>query len=111
MGFKSANKIIIEDAAITADQQSEAIEMLHLHGFSIQVEWTSTTAAATVQIEVSNDGVIWIPLASPTQAISNDSGTVMFNVIDVYYKFFRLDIDTVTGSITTFKATYNGKAS
>ncbi len=105
----TANDQILDLSGVTADAQSEAVEMLNIYGFSVQIVWTSTTATATIQIEVSNDGITWIPLASPTQAIANDNGSVMFNVADSFYKFMRVDVDSVTGTITTLSALYNGK--
>lgn len=87
-------------SAITASVNSDAIDMTHNILLSVQMVWTATTAAASVTLQVSNDGTTYIDTAQ-TQAIADNSGAVMLSLIDFPYKYARAKITYTSGSVTT----------
>ena len=89
-------------AAVIASTNSSAIEMEHNVLLSMQMVWTSTTASASVTIQVSNDGTTWIDTAQ-TQAILNNNGAVMLTLVDFAYKYARAKITFTSGSVTTLQ--------
>ena len=91
----------IDSAAIVADESGASLDMSYQEMWSAQVVWTSTTAAGTVQIEESNDGVTWSTISSKTQAISNNSGNVMLSGSNQASKLIRATMDWTSGSVTT----------
>ena len=101
---------IIDGAAVVADESSVSIDMSNLDSWSAQVIWTSTTAAATVQIEESNDGSTWSVISGKTQAISNNSGNVMLSGTDFAPKYIRATVDYTSGSITTVEVHFTAKS-
>lgn len=111
MSFKRhIDSLIIDSAAVTADEESSAINMLNFDNWSAQIIWTSTTAGATVQVEESNDGSTWSVISGKTQAISNDSSNVMLSGSDFAGKYIRVNVDSVTGSITTIQVHFVAKS-
>lgn len=99
---------IFSGAAIVADVATESVDLSHITGYSVQIDWTSTTAAGTIKVQMSNDGKTWDDTGS-SQAISNDSGTVVLNFADVFYKYTRVFVDWTSGSITTLDVIVCGK--
>ena len=111
MGFKrSICSTIIDTAAIVADESSATIDMGLLDNWSAQIIWTSTTAAATVQMEESNDGSTWSVISGKTQAISNDSSNVMLTGSNFAPKYIRATVDWSSGSITTLEVHFTAKS-
>lgn len=104
MSKRVIDSLVIDSAAVTADEESAAINILHMDNWSVQIIWTSTTASATVQIEESNDGSTWSVISGKTQAINNNSGNVMLSGSNQASKYIRVNVDSVTGSITTIQA-------
>jgi len=107
---KFVDKLIVDGAAIVADESSSNIDMSNLQSWSAQVIWTSTTAAGTVQIEESNDGSTWSTISGKTQAIANNSGDVMLSGTDFAPKYIRATVDYTSGSITTVKVYFTAKS-
>lgn len=102
MSIKRVTEVLsIDSSSITADESGEALNILHQEMWSAQIIWTSTTAAATVQIEESNDGSTWSTISGKTQAISSDSGNVMLSGSNQASKFIRVTVDHTSGTITT----------
>ena len=69
---------------------------------SIQVAWTSTTAAFAYIIQTSNDNVNWTDLGA-SQAIANNNGsthTQIKMVKDAAY--YRIALTKTSGALTTF---------
>lgn len=89
-------------AAVVASANSSAIDMEHSVLLSMQMVWTSTTASASVTIQVSNDGTTWVDSAQ-TQAILNNSGATMLTMVDFAYKYARAKITFSSGSVTTLQ--------
>ena len=110
MNYRFIDKLIVDSAAVVADESSSSIDMSNLQSWSAQVIWTSTTAAATIQIEESNDGSTWSVISGKTQAISNDSGNVMLSGTDFAPKYLRVTTDWSSGSVTTLKVYITAKS-
>jgi hypothetical protein len=94
------DKKILDASAVIADTASEVLDVTHQVGISVQVDWTSTTAAAVLTLQASNDGITWVDLAS-TVTVNNNSGMEMLYATDFHYKFARVEVDWTSGSITT----------
>lgn len=108
--MRFSNDIIIQDTNITASQFSEVIDIRHIFGYSIQAEWTSTTASASVVIQGSNDGENFVSIGSPVATINNNNGLELFNVTEEqYYGFMRISVDFTSGSVTSLIVTYGSK--
>lgn len=86
--------------SVTASTNTNSIDMVHNVLLSVQMEWTSTTAVASVTVQVSNDGTTWINTAQ-TQAIANNSGAVMLTLVDFAYKYARCAVTYTSGTVTT----------
>ena len=102
-------KKIVDDTAITVSKNYESVQLDHIYGFSVHFVWASTTADATIQIQASNNNVNWDAIASASQVIANNSGNVLFNIPDVFYKYFRCVVTVTSGTVTTLEATYQIK--
>ncbi len=110
MNYRFIDKLIVDSAAVVADESSSSIDMSNLQSWSTQVIWTSTTASATVQIEESNDGETWSVISGKTQAIANNSGNVMLSGTDFAPKYIRATVDHTSGSVTTVKVYFTAKS-
>lgn len=108
MSLPTANDVILDEATVTADVEGESIEIRNTHGVSFQVEWTSTTASATVDVEVSNDGSTWIKEGAQ-QVINNNSGATMLIITDAYYRNVRVKVEHTSGTVDSVKVTINTK--
>lgn len=107
---KSSNDIILEESSVTADAASVVVDMTNLMCWSVAVVWTSTTASATVKVQTSNDQTTWID-TDQTQAISNDSGSVMLSSGANFEaaKYLRVYVAHSSGTVTTVTATISAK--
>lgn len=103
------NDIILDHSAVTADKTSEIVDLLFIKDVSVQCTWTSTTAAGTFKLLVSNDGTNFEELSSPTQAVNNDSGTKHLILQNCPYHYLKVFFDYTSGTVTTLKAIINGK--
>lgn len=106
--MRKVDDTILEAAALAATSTSEVVDLSNIVNFSVQITWTSTTAAFTVAVQVSNDGVNYIDVGTP-QAISNNSGSVMVVQQNNPYKQMRVLATRSSGTLTTLKCTYEGK--
>lgn len=103
------NDTILNESAITADKTSESIALGFVQDIAIQIIWTSTTAAGTIQIQVSNDGVNYVTLTSHNKTINNNNGNEMVVISDANYAYIRVFVDYTSGTVETVKAIINGK--
>ena len=101
MSFKRIiDKKIIESAAVVADE-SVVLDMRFLDNYACQIDWTSTTASATIKLQESNDNVTFTDISGKSQAISNNSGNVMLSGSDFGAKYLKVLVDYSSGTITT----------
>jgi hypothetical protein len=106
----------LQDISVaTADKTSEIVDVSNMYGFAVIVNWTSTTAAATIKLQLSTDPLttaaadsLWTDHAT-TYAINNDNGTQYWNIDAPYYLKFRVFLDYTSGSVTTFKSRFSAK--
>lgn len=98
MSLPNYDKKILDVESVTSEQTSTEIELRSLHGVALQLVWSSTTAAASFEIEVSNNGTSWIAEGA-SQAIANDSGDVMIIIDDAYYKYIRVRLAYTSGTV------------
>jgi hypothetical protein len=103
------NKTLFDVSAVTTDQTSDVQDMGFLYGYSVQFIWVSTTCVATFKMQASNDGTNWIDVTNGSQAIANNSGSVMLNLDAQYPAFVRGVIDMTSGTLTSALAVMNSK--
>lgn len=103
------NDKILDEDTVTADARSSIVDLDFIYGFTAQITWTATTAAATLKLEVSNDKANWVELSSPTATINNNSSSAMLEVPTAFYKHVRVFVDFTSGSITSIEAVINAK--
>lgn len=106
--MRKADDTIVDLSALVLSNTSEVVDLGSIVNFSVQIVWTSTTAAFTVAVQVSNDGVNYVTLGSP-QAVANDNGNVMVVQQNNPYKHMRVLITRTSGTLTTLVCTYEGK--
>lgn len=105
--MRVANDIILSETTTAAgDIYSEIVEVTYQYGFSIACVF-SNTGDGFVSIEASNDGELWITVTDSVLAfVSGD--TVMYNRRDVFFKYFRVKVETVNPDVTV-ECRFNGK--
>lgn len=92
---------------------STAQDISHYSGYSIQAVWSafataSDPIAATITIELSNDGTHWDPTAS-TITISSAAGNKVLPVLTSYTKYFRVAYTTTVVNAGTLTVNYMAK--
>lgn len=93
----------LDDTTVTASVNTATQQTEFMRGVAMQVTWTSTTASASVQMQVSNDGTNWSDVSGAVQAISNNSGTAMLQMDGLYSDYIRAEVTVSSGSVTTLK--------
>lgn len=91
--------------SLTANVSSASVNLYTKFGYSLQVNNTGTALNGSYKLQMSNDNLNWVDVASSTQAVSALSGTnsLMWNVADVNYLYARLvwTFTSGTGTATT----------
>ena len=103
------NKTAIDSSAVTADENSATLDFAFMETWSAHIVWTSTTAAATIKIQESNDGTNWVDISGASQAISNNSGNTMLSSVDLGAQYLRVLVDHTSGTVTTLNVKVVGK--
>lgn len=99
--FRVGNDIVINETDVSADVRSEVIDATNVYLISAQAT-TTGTITAVLKVEVSNDNVNFVELASPTVNVSN-TGSVVLEKADFAYRYFRLFLDVGSGTTNTVK--------
>ena len=111
--MRTSNDLILNLTNVTTDQFSEAVDLTNIYLYSVQLSWTSTTAAATISLQATNYenplSTDWITISATSQTVNNNSSSVMIKETDVSYKKFRIFVDHSSGTITTVTAKFNAK--
>ncbi len=94
---------LVVDGYLNESVDYPAASLEHMMGYSCQVVWSSTTASYTVKLQGSNDEVNWKDLSGLSQAILNDSGSVLWNVSDAMYQFVRPVVARTSGAVDDLK--------
>lgn len=77
--------------------------------FSIQLDYDNGSAVnMTLSLEVSTDGVTFVPLASSSVNITDNTGTHIWDISGTGTNFMKVVIDG-TGSIDIQRILYSGK--
>lgn len=93
----------IADAASLAATTAYPFTADHFKIRSVQAVYTSTTAAFSLALQYSNDGVTWKDFTSAT-AISDASGDVMWDVLDTKDAlYWQVKATRTSGTLTTLK--------
>ena len=108
--MRFSQDIILNENSVSSDVEGQSVDIRHLLGYALQVEWESTTASADVYVQGSNDKKTWINIGSPVAVVNNDNGASLFNVAEEqYYGWIRIFIDYGSGTVDTVKVTYVSK--
>ena len=99
----------VTDVTLPTNFDSQQIE--RIAGYSVQIIWTSTSVDATFKLEASNDNANWDTITGTEFNIVNDSNSLvsdskLFNLPEVYYKFFRPSVSIIDGTLLTLEASY-----
>jgi len=106
------NAPIVVNGSMAADVASTPVEITTFNGYSVTAKVTGGSSPdGMIAIQVSNDDAAsptsWIELAGSANTIDGDD-TVVWNVADAYYKWFRIFYDRTSGS-GTLNVNYNVK--
>lgn len=105
--MRFATDQILNSTTVVATTASEILNLDTIVNFSVQIKWTSTTAAFVIGLEVSNDRVNFISVDSA--AVTDNNGADLFVIQDNPYKYARVYVTRTSGTLTTLTATYHGK--
>lgn len=92
---------ILDSVAMTADRQSEVIDIGEAIGFSVHAIWTGTPQG-TIKVQGSNDGSNFVDV--DTQAAGGAAGQKLFNLANQMYKHVRVyyTFASSTGNLTAY---------
>lgn len=97
---------IMVDLAMTANRESDVIDVSKVNGYSIYAKWTGA-ANGTLKIQVSNDGINFVDLDDSEVPVLN-SGQFMWNVDRVFYDKVKL-VYVFSSGTGVLNASINGK--
>jgi len=92
-------------ASLSATQVSSAVDCQNMSKASFQVTATAP-GTSTAQLQVSNDGVNWVSLGTPTALTA---GTIMVEKVDLTQRYCRLNLAVTSGTVTGLSVIFNGK--
>jgi hypothetical protein len=107
-----AGNILSELITVGYDQPdfvSATQDIRNLYGYAAQVTWTSTTAAATVKVQESNNGQNWVDISGKSQGILNNNGTTLIECLGRMTKYMRIEVTYTSGIVTTLKVDFVAK--
>jgi len=92
---------VFSGTGLDATTTSDSIDMREVYGFALHGKWTknSGTVGGSYKIQVSNDDVNFIDLASYSQALSDASGEVSFNYDGFHYAYMRIVLTLTGGNV------------
>lgn len=92
---------LIDTTNVTTETNSSAIELHTVVGYSVQVIYTGSGGmSADITVQASNDGNNWSNAAAAT-SISGSSGNILINASDSFYKYTRVNVANVSGTLST----------
>jgi hypothetical protein len=91
---------ILPSQLVNATVVSLTKDLETLVGYSIQINWSSSSLVGTFTLEASNDNVNFTAIANTSQAISGSSGTHIYNAVLFHYEYVRCRFERVSGSGT-----------
>lgn len=99
--FRVANDIVLDLTDVSSDERSEILDCTNVYLLSAQAVSTGTVSAV-LKVEVSNDKVNFVELASPTATVSG-AGSVVLEKADLAFKYARMFLDVTSGTTNTVK--------
>lgn len=101
---------IEKDIVISSNYTSFVIDYQQIESFSFQFSWKDgSSITGTTKIEVSLDKENFVPMDASLTKISGTTGTHVFDVSDVHYRYMRFSIDLSAGS-STFNIYFNSRS-
>ena len=100
-------KIIdVTDVIALTNYASQQVE--RISGYSVQFIWTaSKNIDAKIVLQASNDGENWDSIECASYLITDTITTTrLFNLPEVYYRYFRPRVEITAGTLTTLEAFY-----
>ena len=99
---------IIDDVQVTQTTNYPSQQVERIIGYSVQFIWTSSQDIdATIVLQASNDGENWDTInCASYNIIDKITTTRLFNLPEVYYKFFRPRVEVKVGTLLTLQANY-----
>jgi len=107
---------------LSASFNTDAVNLISIYAYSIQVTWGSgSSPVGTFKLQGSNDpgdngsgqGVSaptnFTDISSSSQAISGNSGSIMYDVTECSYRWVRLVYTRASGNATVTAANINVK--
>jgi len=106
---------IFDSADISGDLTSEAFDITHVGGASVQFEWTTADVTGPLALEVRNNkdaSFVAIPdsALSSTAEIDGADGTGYINIEKIHGYEMRVTFTNTAGSAGTLDAWIGGKA-
>lgn len=98
-----------EETNVTSTTNHDSQQTEHVWGYSVQFIWTSTTVQGAVKLQASNDNENWDDITGASYTINDISGSTLFNVPNVFYRFFRPRVEITSGALVTLKTITNIK--
>ena len=92
----------INDTAVVASFDGDTINIEGIENWSIQTDWTITTASFVGVIQTSNNGVAWQTTGNPLVLSSTGGDFQNFN--NSFVKFARLTIIRISGTLDTIQS-------
>lgn len=101
---------LLAAADMSADATSASLDVKEAVTVAIQAVWTGATPIGTLHIQASCDGTNFTDVSGGSQAVTGNTGTLLFNLPNIGYSQLRAFYDNTsgTGNITV---TANGKRS
>jgi len=94
---------VFDATAVSFPTLSDSFQVEHLYTFSVQLTYTAEAHySGQVILEASNDGENWTSIHCEDEA--GASGSLMLNVDQVGFRFFRINFKVITGTVNTLKA-------
>lgn len=102
------DKIFDEEIVTNETKVSEAFEVEHIYGFSIQLVYSGAGISGSFKLQASNDGENWDDVTNSEQVISGpDSFTT--NVDAFHSKYFRVSVTSDNANPMTMNGRHNQK--
>lgn len=102
------NTQLIAAGDMNGDITGTGYEVNEARTVSIQAVWSGSSPIGTLHIQASCDGTNYTDVSGGSQAVSGNTGTLLFNLQDIGYAYLRAFYDNTSGT-GTLTVTSNGK--
>jgi hypothetical protein len=103
--------LVTSPTTVNTNYTSDVIDVTFREDeFSIQLDYDSgVTVNMELSLEVSADGVTFVPIGDSVQIITDDTGTHIWDLSGTGTSYVRVAITVTTGSIDLQKLIYRAK--